>query len=491
VTEPGGELRRTGSTPLYQQIATILRERIHRGVFRPGERIPTEYDLCEEFGVSRISVRQALAELVHEGLLYRRRGSGTYVERDRGDAVRAVRAFVAEEPWVPLLEAAASSFNADRPRAPVRLEVEILGRPELRSKILGAVGRGDAPDLALIDWPWVAEFAELHFLRRLDELDDRWMREFRADLFPAFVDEAFTSHYAIQPEANASVVWYRRDWLERAGGAPPASWGELLQAAQRFSDPHRYAIAFAGGTTAGETTTYQLLPFLWSAGGDLLVDGRVSLDDRAVRAVEFLTDLVRTHRVAPPETAFFTWDEPARLFAQGRVAFAIGGSYEKLRIQQTSGWDEPAFAERVGCTPIPAAPGGRPATVAGGMAFVLFQQARHPEIAFDLVRRLASPAIVRGFLAGTGRCPTRRSVVRTLDRAQDRFAREIASILHAARPRPAIPQYSKVSEQFQIMVEAALTGQLTPRQSVERAREIIRLLISQPAGGVADGSIPW
>lgn len=478
MSEHGGGVRRESPTPLYQQIAAILRERIHRGVFRPGERIPTEYDLCEEFGVSRISVRQALAELAHEGLLYRRRGSGTYVERDRADEVQAVRAFVAEEPWVPLLEAAASSFNADYPRNPLRLEVQILGRPELRSKILGAVGRGEAPDLALIDWPWVAEFAELHFLQRLDHLDERWMREFRADLFPAFVDEAFTSLYAIQPEANVSVIWFRRDWLDQAGEAAPGSWDELVRVARRFSGERRYAIAFAGGTTAGETTTYQLLPFLWAAGADLFVDGRVSLDERAVRAVQFLTDLVRTHRVAPPETPFFTWDEPARLFAQGRVAFAVGGSYEKLRIQETSGWDERAFAERVGCAPIPAAPGGCPATVAGGMAFVFFQQARHPDIAFDLVRRAASPSIVRSFLAGTGRCPTRRSVVRTLDRTQDLFAREIASILHLARPRPAIPQYSKVSEQFQIMVEAALTGQLTPSQAVDRAREIVRLLIT-------------
>ena len=55
-----GRIDRGSDVSLYRQVAAVLRERIENGVFRPGGRIPTEYELCDEFGVSRISIRQAL-----------------------------------------------------------------------------------------------------------------------------------------------------------------------------------------------------------------------------------------------------------------------------------------------------------------------------------------------------------------------------------------------------------------------------------------------
>jgi len=471
-------IERGSGVPLYRQVAAILRQRIEDEIYRPGERIPTEFELCDQFGMSRISVRQALGELEHEGLLHRRQGSGTYVRPEFGVGIHALAVLVSEDQWIVPLEEAAAAFNREHPATPLRLEFQVLGRPQLRSKIFAAVGRGEAPDLALIDWPWVAEFADLHFLYPLDELDKVWIDEFRSDLFSVFVDEAASPLYAIQPEANVSVIWYRRDWLKGKGIEPPSTWDDFVTAARGFSDGRRPSIAFAGGTTAGETTTYQLLPFLWAAGGDLLVGREVALDRRAVRALQFLVDLVHRHHVAPVEVAFYSWDQPARLFGRGEVAFAVGGSYEKKRIQQVAGWDEEAFGDRVGCIPIPPPPRGTAATVAGGMAFVVFRQSQQPRLAFEVIKRVASPDIMRSFCAGSGRCPTRISVTRALDPVADRFSREVAEFLHNARPRHGIAEYSKVSEQFQLMAENAITKRLTPKQAVDRAREIIRILVS-------------
>ena len=65
--------------PKYFQIARILRERIQRQEYAPGEQIPTEAELCETYEVSRITVREAINKLVQEGYLDRRQGKGTYV----------------------------------------------------------------------------------------------------------------------------------------------------------------------------------------------------------------------------------------------------------------------------------------------------------------------------------------------------------------------------------------------------------------------------
>ncbi len=70
-------------TPLHQRIRLALLRQVNEGVFKAGERIPAESALAAEFGVSRMTVRQALEFLVREGVLERRRGLGTYVARPR------------------------------------------------------------------------------------------------------------------------------------------------------------------------------------------------------------------------------------------------------------------------------------------------------------------------------------------------------------------------------------------------------------------------
>ncbi len=50
--------------PRYREIEAVLRGRIAR--LRPGQRLPSDADLCEEFGVSRMTARQAMAELVRQ-----------------------------------------------------------------------------------------------------------------------------------------------------------------------------------------------------------------------------------------------------------------------------------------------------------------------------------------------------------------------------------------------------------------------------------------
>jgi DNA-binding GntR family transcriptional regulator len=64
---------------LHQQVTEDLLARIQTGRFQPGDPIPPEIELCREYGVSRITVRRAMAELVARRLVVRRRGIGTFV----------------------------------------------------------------------------------------------------------------------------------------------------------------------------------------------------------------------------------------------------------------------------------------------------------------------------------------------------------------------------------------------------------------------------
>lgn len=70
---------RDGFKPMYSQISSILRQRIEGGALKPGDRICSEREIMQEFGVSRNTAQQAIEELVRDGLACRVQGKGTFV----------------------------------------------------------------------------------------------------------------------------------------------------------------------------------------------------------------------------------------------------------------------------------------------------------------------------------------------------------------------------------------------------------------------------
>lgn len=65
--------------PKYYQLKEIIRDMIDRGEWGEGQLIPSERELCERYEISRMTARQAVMELVNEGMLYRAQGRGTFV----------------------------------------------------------------------------------------------------------------------------------------------------------------------------------------------------------------------------------------------------------------------------------------------------------------------------------------------------------------------------------------------------------------------------
>lgn len=69
--------------PVYIQIHDQIKEKIEKGFWKIGDRLPSERDLSVQFGVSRMTLRQAIQTLADEGILERKIGSGTYVARKK------------------------------------------------------------------------------------------------------------------------------------------------------------------------------------------------------------------------------------------------------------------------------------------------------------------------------------------------------------------------------------------------------------------------
>ncbi len=84
-------------TPRHEQISDWLREQIASGRYKTDEKLPSENDLSEMFGVSRVTVRRALQTLENEQLIYRRQGLGSFVKDQRShQSLVRLRDFVEE-----------------------------------------------------------------------------------------------------------------------------------------------------------------------------------------------------------------------------------------------------------------------------------------------------------------------------------------------------------------------------------------------------------
>jgi GntR family transcriptional regulator len=71
-------------TPLYYQLLQILEEKIANGTWKPGDTIPTELEIMQQYGISRSTVRQAILALVNMGYLRREKSKGTIVKSPTG-----------------------------------------------------------------------------------------------------------------------------------------------------------------------------------------------------------------------------------------------------------------------------------------------------------------------------------------------------------------------------------------------------------------------
>jgi GntR family transcriptional regulator len=80
---PDDQVERDAPDAPFQQLAGILRARVKRGDWKPNRAMPGENALAEEYGLSRPTVRRAIALLTEEGLVYAVSGRGTYAAEQK------------------------------------------------------------------------------------------------------------------------------------------------------------------------------------------------------------------------------------------------------------------------------------------------------------------------------------------------------------------------------------------------------------------------
>ncbi len=96
-------IKRNSPLPLYVQLADTVREQIRTGQIKVGDMLPSENEMIRQYGVARLTVREALGILVNEGLLEKRHGKGTFCRADLNFKKHRVDIFLnlAEVDFIP------------------------------------------------------------------------------------------------------------------------------------------------------------------------------------------------------------------------------------------------------------------------------------------------------------------------------------------------------------------------------------------------------
>lgn len=491
------DIDRSIPIPIYYQLVTLIKHQIEAGVLQPGDRLPTEAEICEQYDISRNPVQRAMRELEAEGVIVRYARRGTFIRHAKTETIHLrvvipdTRVPVPNAHWQWPLERAVERWSKRHPEAELVIDYDTIPLADLYNTLAYAIAEGSAPDISVLDTVWIAEFAQRRYLYALDEIDPDWASTYGKHFYaPSRIANSFSdTQYGISTNVDISVLWYRKDWFEAEHLTPPQTWDDLIQVCRHFAQPQvrqrygmsEYPLNFVGGTRGGETTMHQLLPLFWSAGADILENQQINLDQPATyQTLEFLHSLVNTERVAPPTVTQHLWDGALNAFAHGQSALAFGGTYENVIIRSKAGWNRAMFMDRVGFVTPPTAPGGKQAILLGGMAYGIYRQSSQAEIALELLKIMLEPEILKPFSLQMEQSAALLSTDESIRPEENSLLNHTTPLLNLTRSRPSLPSYDQVSRQIQEMIEVVLNNELPIDQAIKRTAERISGITGYP-----------
>ncbi len=374
--------------------------------------------------------------------------------------------------WEPL----ARSFESEHAGARVIL-VEGPQSTDLRENLYTAslLARDPTFDLVYLDVTWTPKFAAAGWLLPLDE---RMGRGERDQFLPVALEAGVYDHrlYRIPVRTDMGLLFYRRDWLDSAGMAPPETFDDLLRAARAFhAPPARFGYVWQGKQYEGLVCNF--LEVLAGQGGFWVeeANGEVGLDQpAAVAALRSLRETIGADGVSPPGVTTYQEEESRRLFADGRAAFLRNWGYVWRLAQR----DDSAIRGRVGVTFMPGEAAGRPAGTLGGWGLGISKHSRDPDLAFAFIRHVTTVRSQRVLCEPTGYAP---AVVAAYEDsallAANPFLERFRELHEAAIARPSLPRYALASDILQRHLSAALAGLASPEEALEEAARETRRLV--------------
>ena len=272
---------------------------------------------------------------------------------------------------------------------------------------------------------------------------------------------------------DASLLYYRKDLLEKYGEPVPQTWEQLTRTAEKIQEAERKAgndkfWGFVWQGRAYEGLTCNGLEWVASHNGGSIVepDGRVSINNpQAVKALNQARPWVNT--ISPPGVLNYTEEESRGVFQAGNALFMRNWPYA----WGLSQGEESAVKGKVGTAPLPkGGEDGQHAATLGGWQIAVSKYSANQEAAIALTLYLAGPEVQKARAVELSQLPTLLSLYEDPEVLEaNPFFAEMKDILANAVARPATvtgSKYNQVSSEFFNAVHAVLSGTKNAEQSL-------------------------
>lgn len=331
------------------------------------------------------------------------------------------------------------------------------------------------PDVFLMDVVWIGQFVTSNWLEPLNSYVER--NEFALEpFFQRVVDLADTYNdtlFALPVYVDGGLLYYRKDLLAKYGYQnPPETWNQLVKYSQEIQREERqgnsefYGFVWQGAQYEGLVCSF--LEFCASNNGGL--EDPVNIPEN-VKALQFMYDLIHTHRISPPNIYTEIKEEEARLFfQQGNALFERNWPYA-WQLHQA---DNSLVKGKVGISPLPKFTDGRHASTLGGWHIGISHYSDMKEEAWELLKYITSYDTEKKLVLNLGWNPGRKDLYDDQEVIK-KFPHLVVlrEVFETAVARPNLPYYTQLSSIIQRYVNSCLAGNISAKEALDRAQEEI------------------
>jgi multiple sugar transport system substrate-binding protein len=332
---------------------------------------------------------------------------------------------------------------------------------QLHQKLVTAAAGQSLPDVVRSDIIWVPELAKLGVLLPLsDVLPD--FKELAAQTYdgPLATNLYRGKYYGLPLDTNTKVMLYNPTALQAAGvSEPPKTLDDLRAAGPKLAAKNSYILA------EGDTGGWNLLPYIWSNGGDI-TDKDVTKSngylngEKSVQAVQLLADLYNEKALPKIILGGSGGTPTAEGLAKGTYATILDGPWTYPPMQKQF----PKFQMKA--APVPSGSAGS-ISVVGGEDVVITSASKNKVLAAEFARYLLSPE-AQTMMAGTGQLSVLKSLSGEMTKIEPYYEPYMEQ-LKTARPRPPTPAWTKIDDILRKQVQLAIRGDVPVQKALDDA----------------------
>ena len=345
----------------------------------------------------------------------------------------------------------------------INVIAEAIPNPEFMAKITAAVISGSRPDVSMVASERFQDLLAMGALTDLSERIANWERrdDYADQRFDSITD-AEGRVYGVPAFSFVDWMYYRKDWFEEAGIAPPTTYAELREAAIALSDPSqgRYGLGLRGGP-GGQNYIVNVMEAFGSPV--LHPDGTIGLDrEAAIEAVDWYAGLLTKDNAVPPSAANDGFQQVISGFQTGQTAMIWHhtGSFQDIASMLEPGVE-------FGTLPMPAGPATRVARLA--YAYNCMVSEENADASWEWIKFWGNPDAAVAFLEKTGYFPASTAAAQDERIAGNPLYAAATETLEFGIPQPSFPGAAGWAEGVVLPAfQQVLIGQATPEQAVDQ-----------------------